>query len=400
MKKYKAIVIDGKKACIRLGIILLLGVFFFFALSSILSGSLIESGILFSPKTMVQDIFPAVGAANHAMDEIKTLSEQRMHALVSFLIGFDTGSPKSIINAEFPLAKQMQATGLMALANETYSTPSPTLSQAPLPLEQQEIPEENRAPIKAIDLSPDKSKSGKIILGNQTSYSVDIKEMLSSKPAIDMKGSGPKVLVIHTHATEAYAPEGSTIYDITASDRSQNMEENVVRVGNTLCDILNRKGIETLHDTALHDYPSFNGSYAHSLTAMETYLKKYPSIQIIFDIHRDSIVYSDNTKAKPVTQINGKSAAQLMFVVGTDEKGLEHPNWRENIKSAIHFQNAINQKYPTLMRHINLRQERFNGHTTKASMIIETGASGNSISEAEYGLSLAAECIADYLNSL
>ena len=121
---------------------------------------------------------------------------------------------------------------------------------------------------------------------------------------------------------------------------------------------------------------------------------------MVFDIHRDSIVYDDNTKAKVLTEINGKPAAQLMFVVGTDQKGLYNPNWRENIKNAIHFQDAINQKYPTLMRHINLRQERFNAHTTNGSMIIETGSSGNSLSEAVYGLTLAAECIGDYLNSL
>ncbi len=397
MKKYRAIIIDGKKVCVRLVAALLLAGFFFLSLCSILSGSLTGSKHLFSPKTMVQDIFPAAGVANNATEEMLQSAKKRLSHALSYFLGFNAQAPDSILAAEFPLAYQVQTTGVGKLVME--ATPSPSLESAPLPAIS-DIPEENRAPIKAIDLSPDKSRSGKIVLGNQTSYSVDINEMLASPLSITMSVSGPKVLVIHTHATESYAPHGSTIYDITASDRSQNTDENVVKVGETFCEILNRKGIETLHDKELHDYPSFNGSYAHSLAAVEAYLKKYPSIQIVFDIHRDSIVYSDNTKAKPLTQINGKDAAQLMFVVGTDEKGLEHPHWRENIKSAIHFQHAINQKYPTLMRHINLRQERFNGHTTKASMIIETGASGNSLPEAEYGLSLAAECIADYLNEI
>jgi len=276
----------------------------------------------------------------------------------------------------------------------TKSTPTSTVAPAETPAP---VLGENQAPIKAVDLSPAKGNAGDIVLGNQTSYSVDIDSMLQTPLALDFSGAGPKILIIHTHATESYSPEGSQSYDLTQGDRSQNTDENVVRIGKTMADILNRKGISTLHDTVLHDYPSFNGSYAHSLAAIESYLKAYPSIQMVLDLHRDSIVYDDNTKAKPLTKINGKNAAQLMFVVGTDEKGLYHPNWRENLRCAIHLQNAINQKYPSLMRYINLRQERFNGHTTKASLIIETGASGNTLSEAEYAISLAAECIADYL---
>ena len=104
--------------------------------------------------------------------------------------------------------------------------------------------------------------------------------------------------------------------------------------------------------------------------------------------------------AKPVTEIDGRKAAQLMFVVGTDANGLYHPNWRNNMTFAIQLQNAINNKYPTLMRYINLRQERFNGHTTNGSLIIEVGSSGNTLDEAIYGMTLAAEVIADYLLSL
>ena len=394
MKHYKAIVIDGKKLC----------KYFLGGFSAVLFVVLLLSAALsgkfsaFSPETNIRNVFPSASAANNGYAKTLQSLESSLKRAVGFFLGFNPELPYEIVNAEIPLVKQVQATGIAKIA---APIPTATATPAPAPSKQPAvIPEENQAPIKAIDLSPDKNNTGTIIIGNETAYSVDIQEMLGGKPAIDMTVSGPKVLVIHTHATEAYSPEGSWVYDITAGDRSQDVNENVVRVGKTLCNILNSKGIAAIHDTALHDYPSFNGSYAHSLSAIESYLKQYPSIQVVFDIHRDSIVYSDNTKAKPLTQINGKDAAQLMFVVGTNEKGLEHPHWRENLKTAIHFQNAINQKYPSLMRHINLRQERFNGHTTHGSLIIETGASGNTLKEAEYGLSLAAECIADYLNSL
>ena len=262
------------------------------------------------------------------------------------------------------------------------------------------IPEENRAPIKEIDAAQKTSGECPVAIGNETSYGIDIKNMLASAPLIDVSGDGPSVLITHTHATECYAPNGAKFYDITASDRSEDRDKNVVAVGRKMAEVLKENGIEVIHDEILHDAPSFNGSYAHSLATVTQYIEKYPSIQVIFDIHRDSIVYEDKTKAKVVTEIDGRKAAQLMVVVGTDENGLYNPNWRSNMNAAIHFQKEIAKEYPSLMRHINLRKERFNGHTSGASMIIEVGTSANSLDEALYSVELAAEVIAKYLRRM
>lgn len=402
MRKYKAIVIDGKRFLRGLGMT---------------AGAAATAGILlilseaggfgsFSPEAAVRNVFPAAGAANGDSQAWLREAGDWALSLVGAALGFRPGEPASILTGEIPVAGAVNSAGAALLAQEQRpaATPVPSPPEAvqtpgePPVQMPPDIPPENQAPIQAIDASP--KASPEIVLGNETDYSVNIPELLASPPAISMAGDGPKALVVHTHATEAYAPENSQVYDVTAGDRSMDTQENVVKVGEALCQVFRSKGIETIHDTQLHDYPSFNGSYAHSLEAVEAYLAEYPSIQVVLDIHRDSIVYGDGAKAKPLTEIDGKPAAQLMLVVGTDQKGLTHPDWRENLRSAVHFQQAINQRYPTLMRHINLRQERFNGHTTKASMIIETGSSGNSLSEATYGLTLAAECIADYLNTL
>ena len=177
-------------------------------------------------------------------------------------------------------------------------------------------------------------------------------------------------------------------------------EENVIRIGNVIEEELKKAGIEALHDKTLHDYPNFNGSYANSLKTIEKYKAQYPSIQAVFDVHRDAFVADDGSKAKFVTDAGGAKAAQLMLVVGTDAGGLEHNNWRENMKLALQLQQFISEKYPTLMRGVNLRRERFNGHTTLGSLIIEVGASGNSMSEAENGARCAAQRIGEYLAAL
>lgn len=256
-------------------------------------------------------------------------------------------------------------------------------------------------PIKSIDSSQQKAiGTEKILIKNETEYSVSATELLNEEIGLDMSRQGPKILIIHTHGSESYTPEEKEFYTEGTGDRNTDTEFNVVKVGDEMTKVFEKAGIEVIHDRTMHDIPSYNGSYQSSLGSIESYTAKYPSIQVVLDIHRDAIVYGDKTKAKVVTKIGGKSTAQLMFVVGTNAGGLTHDNWRENLKLAVKLQSAINKKYPSLMRGINLRRERFNGHTTKGSLIIEVGTSGNTLSEAVRGASLAAEVIADFLNGI
>ena len=86
-----------------------------------------------------------------------------------------------------------------------------------------------------------------------------------------------------------------------------------------------------------------------------------------------------------------------MFVVGTDACGLSHPDWRENLKFATGLHNAVNSIAPSVMRPINLREERFNQHTTKNSIIIECGSNGNSLDEAKRAAYVLAKALFLYI---
>lgn len=393
MGKYKAVIIDAKKLAARGGAILL---------GIIASAVLLTMGcdrILENPDIVVKNNLPAIGTLSGKSDYREKISKVAEN-IVSAVLGFSPDARESIIGASLPVFKAASGSYLAKITQSergrvVYYNEETTEVSADF-----NIPEENKAPIKKVDAAQKLSDNRPIAIANETSYGIDIKNMLSTKPMIDMSGQGPKVLITHTHATESYAPRGAEFYDVTASDRNFDTDKNVVAVGKKMAEVLRENGIETIHDEVLHDAPSFNGSYAHSLEAVTEYTEKYPSIQVVFDIHRDSIVYDDKTKAKTVTEIDGRQAAQLMFVVGTDENGLYNPNWRSNMKTAMHFQKEITAKYPRLMRHINLRKERFNGHTSGASMIIEVGTSGNSLDEALYSIEIAAKVIADYLGEL
>ena len=152
-----------------------------------------------------------------------------------------------------------------------------------------------------------------------------------------------------------------------------------------------------LHDTTYHDYPNYNGSYANSLKTVESYLAKYPSIDIVLDIHRDGIETEDGQKMAVKTEIDGVSYAKLMIVAGTDACGLYHPLWQENLKFAAMLQQTLNGFSESLMRPLNLRYERFNQHLTKNSLIIEVGSNGNTLDEAIRSAKLLAKALSLYI---
>ena len=399
-RRYRAVVIDGKK---------IFRTTLFLAAAGIMIGVIVSAfggGI----KTVPEPSHPpdtdaaeiTAGADNAEAEsagvENTENTADRLKRLAALALGFDPFVPSGAVAAEVRGAEIVNSYGIIADKDAPAATPEPTAEPTPEPETGESADRPDIKPINAAQNA--RYDDYRIRIGNETSYGIDINEMLAAPLTFEMSGEGPKVLIVHTHATEAYAPEGAQQYSRGESDRSMETSENVVAVGDEAARILNERGIETLHDTALHDYPSFNGSYADALESTEQYLSDYPSIRMVLDIHRDSVVYDDGTMAKVVTEINGKKAAQLMFVVGTDENGLYNPDWRENMKLALKLQEKIDERYPDLMRYVNLRKNRFNGHTTRGSLIIEVGTSGNSLGEAKYGIELAVECIADFLNGL
>ena len=232
-----------------------------------------------------------------------------------------------------------------------------------------------------------------ITFNNASDYSVDADTLLSQPLQFVSKNSEPRVLIVHTHTSEAYfdSPDG----------RSEDPQYNVVRVGDEIAKQLNSAGIKTIHDTTRNDYPSYNGSYKKALGVIQQNLLKYPTIEVVLDVHRDYTVRDPDTEneiyLKPTMTQDGKDAAQIMFVMGTDSMGLDHPNWRHNLSFAVKIQNRLNQTHPNFCRPINIRTERFNEHMTKGSMIIEVGSSSNTLEEAILAGNYVGSAIADIL---
>ena len=154
---------------------------------------------------------------------------------------------------------------------------------------------------------------------------------------------------------------------------------------------------------SLFDTPTYAGSYDRSLAAIEQALEENPSVKVVIDLHRDSILTDEGEAYKTSCTIDGAETAQLMFVVGTDAGGLYHPDWRDNLNFVSTLQYALNRAYPSLMRPVNLRTQRFDQHASPGSLLVDRlfappageGSSGNTLPEALSAVRLFADVLAD-----
>lgn len=211
--------------------------------------------------------------------------------------------------------------------------------------------------------------------------------------------AGPQVLIVHTHGSEAYTMPPGQEYVASSECRTTDCNYNVVRVGDEIAAALEEAGLSVLHDTTLHDYPQYSGAYDRSLATINSYLEQYPTISFVLDIHRDAISDAEGNMYKVVSNVAGVNAAQMTFVIGTDGGGLEHPNWRENLKLAAAVQQNLLDDYPTLMRPITVRNSRYNQHVTTGSLLVEMGAAGNSLDEALLSGRLLGQALAETILS-
>ena len=188
-------------------------------------------------------------------------------------------------------------------------------------------------------------------------------------------------------------------FEYPESDALRTLDErySVIRVGDEIADILTEAGISVLHDTQPNDYPNYNGAYERMRQTIEGYLAEYPSIQMVLDIHRDAAEDADGNPVALTADVDGDACAELMLVVGTDEGGLSHPNWQENLANALKLQVLLNRSAPGLCRNLNLRTERFNQHETPGSLLVEVGASGNTLAEALRSARILGQALAVFL---
>ncbi len=226
-------------------------------------------------------------------------------------------------------------------------------------------------------------------------------ELLAIDPApvVDLTGSAPRVLIYHTHTTEAYFPTAGYTYKEAGAWRTRENDKNIVAVGEKLATLLRDKyGISVLHDITDHEPPKLATSYSRSVKTMEKYREQYPSITMYIDVHRDDCGYKP-TEPKDYLVIDNKEVARMMFVVGTGKGATgtgygEMPDFQSNYALAKRITESLAAVNPGLVRNIRVKTGRYNQHISNQCLLVEIGHNANTLEQALNAIDYLAAAIA------
>ena len=204
---------------------------------------------------------------------------------------------------------------------------------------------------------------------------LNVEKLLGEDMRIPGDGSGPQILIYHTHSQESFA-------DSVPGDASTT----ILGVGERLKNILTETyGYEVIHHLGQYDIDSRDDSYSAALGDIEQILRDYPSIQVVIDLHRDEM--PETTRL--VMDLDGRPTARFMFFNGlshTKKTGNIAYLYNENLDSNLAFSFQMQMKaveyYPGLTRKIYLKGYRYNMHLKPRCLLVELGAQNNTVEEA------------------
>lgn len=197
----------------------------------------------------------------------------------------------------------------------------------------------------------------------------------------------PQILIYHTHSQEEFADYGT------------NKEATIVGVGDYLTELLQQKGYNVIHDTSVYDLRDGkldrSKAYTYALDGIAGILQKYPSIEVVLDVHRDGVKSGTHL----VQEVNGKETATIMFFNGTSQtptgpiEYLQNPYREENLAFSFQMKLFAEAYYPGFTRKIYLKGLRYNMHLRPRSALIEVGAQTNTYAEAKNAMEPLSELL-------
>lgn len=304
-----------------------------------------------------------LGSSGLVETVVKALSDPEIAAVLLYLETGRVVRPGQVLQETTPTQTEPPQT-------------QPTEPSATVP--EETVQQETSPPAALPVFSP--SDSALVEVNSVCGYDTDLSGWLQKPLTWDLAQEQPTVLIVHTHGTESYTQTEE--YKESSDYRTLDTGYNVVSIGEALKQVLEEGGVKVVHDKTLHDYPSFSGAYSHARKSIKEYLKEYPSIKMVLDIHRDSVEDSKGKQMRFTTKVDGQTAARLMLVVGTDANGLKHPDWPENMALAVKLHAQLEKNAPGICRAISFRKQRFNQDLTAGSLIVEVGSAGNTRQEA------------------
>ena len=307
---------------------------------------------------VMNNVLSAVKSSSTKLQEDN--SEDSINAGMLSFLGIDISNPISIVVKEIAYLDKSES------SNDVSN--SETFSLNPFNLDDKQV-------------SKSDTKASNVV---ENLYNPSLKTTLNN--------AKPRVLIYHSHTSEAYRTSSS---DASNTKASLDKTRNVCAVGDVIADELeNKYGISVIHDKNVNDTGDYNNAYKKSGVTLDKYLKKYGKFDLIIDLHRDSI--TDNNAV--TTKINGEKVAKFMFVV-TDK----NPNYAKQKKLINSMITISNKLYPGLVRsnpiyYYHWGMGFYNQNRSNNAMLIETGTYTNTVKEVKNTGKYLSRVIAEQLN--
>ncbi len=206
---------------------------------------------------------------------------------------------------------------------------------------------------------------------------------------LSLRGKEPRILIYHTHTTEAYTATQTSPYVQTGSYRTADASKSVLAVGEALAERLRTQyGFCVIHDTTDHEPPSLKTAYDRSERTMRNYLEQYPSLVLFIDIHRDA-----SSDTSDYVLVNGVPTARLMCVVGQGTKYAEKPDFDRNYALANALTEHLRHIEKRLARDVRVKTGRYNQHVGQLNLLIEIGHNANTLEQALHAVPSLAESL-------
>lgn len=255
-------------------------------------------------------------------------------------------------------------------------------------------------PHPLLDLSPDRLADYDFLLNNfyivdentdASAANLNAAQFLAEDFSLSHGHLEPQILIYHSHSQETFA-----------DSREGEESDTIVGVGDYLTSLLTEKyGYQVMHIKEAFDMMSGeldrNKAYDYACDYVEKVLEENPSVEVVIDLHRDGV----DEDRRLVTEINGKTTAQILFYNGlsyTNTQGqvdyLPNPYIPDNLAFSFQLEYQAALYYPDFYRGIYLAGLRYNLHLRKRSLLLEAGAQTNTVQEVKNAM----EPFADILN--
>lgn len=255
-------------------------------------------------------------------------------------------------------------------------------------------------PHPLLDLSPDRLADYDFLLNNfyivdentdASAANLNAAQFLAEDFSLSHGPLEPQILIYHSHSQETFA-----------DSREGEESDTIVGVGDYLTSLLTEKyGYQVMHIKEAFDMMSGeldrNKAYDYACDYVEKVLEENPSVEVVIDLHRDGV----DEDRRLVTEINGKTTAQILFYNGlsyTNTQGqvdyLPNPYIPDNLAFSFQLEYQAALYYPDFYRGIYLAGLRYNLHLRKRALLLEAGAQTNTVQEVKNAM----EPFADILN--